>query len=69
MKQDEFLAFIKDNEGLRRRFVAEPEAVLREFQVDTELDEAELESVTGGVMSEPALVHSVLTSIFNKSGD
>lgn len=66
--RDEFTAHVRENEELRGRFIADPEAVLREFHVDMELTDDELDGVVGGTSSQSAFVHSLLTMIFEKEG-
>lgn len=69
MSRDEFTTKIRGNEGLQGRFVADPEAVLREYGVDMELTDAELDAVVGGVGNQAAFVHQLLTMVVHLEAD
>jgi bacteriocin-like protein len=69
MRQAEFRAALESDEKLQHRFVADPKAVLDEYQVSDELTEEELESISGGSpCGKPEFVHSLLSSIFKEGG-
>ncbi len=68
MTQAEFRAALASDQDLQTRFILDPKAVLNDYQVSDELSDADLDSITGGSLSEPEFVHSLLTTIFEKGG-
>jgi hypothetical protein len=67
MRQAEFRAALESDENLQNRFVADPKAVLDEYQVSDGLTQEELDSISAA-LRRARIRHSLLSSIFKERG-